>query len=193
VDGMIGALIAALRDTNQLENTYIIFASDNGYYFGEHRRVDKSLTYEESIRIPLIIRGPGVPAQKVNHLVLNNDFAPTVAQLAGVDPPDFVDGKSFVPLLRTEKPPLEAWRTGFLVEHVTPTYQALRTNDHTYVEWSNGVKELYDLEVDPYQLHNLLNSDLPNPPPKPDTTGLAAQLAALRDCRADQCRAAEVR
>jgi N-acetylglucosamine-6-sulfatase len=192
VDGMIGALIAALRDTNQLENTYIIFASDNGYYFGEHRRIDKSLAYEESIRIPLVVRGPGVPAQKVNHLVLNNDFAPTVAQLAGLDPPGFVDGKSFVPLLRTEKPPLEAWRTGFLVEHVTPTYQALRTNDHTYVEWSNGVKELYDLEVDPYQLHNLLNSDLPNPPPKPDTTGLAAQLAALRDCRADQCRTAEV-
>ena len=64
-----------------------------------------------------------------------------------------------------------------------PTYQALRTNDHTYVEWSNGVKELYDLEADPYQLHNLLNSDLKNPPPEPATTGLAAQLAALRDCR----------
>jgi N-acetylglucosamine-6-sulfatase len=97
-----------------------------------------------------------------------------------------------VPLLRAEKPPLEAWRTGFLVEHVTPTYQALRTNYHTYVEWSSGVKELYDLEVDPYQLHNLLNSDLHNLPPEPDTTRLAAQLAALRDCRADQCRAAEV-
>jgi N-acetylglucosamine-6-sulfatase len=192
VDGMIGALITTLRHTNQLDNTYIIFASDNGYYFGEHRRIDKSLAYEESIRIPLVIRGPDVPAQKVNHLVLNNDFAPTVAQLAGVDPPGFVDGKSFVPLLRTEKPSLEAWRTGFLVEHVTPTYQALRTNDHTYVEWSNGVKELYDLEADPYQLHNLLNSDLKNPPPEPATTGLAAQLAALRDCRVDQCRAAEV-
>jgi arylsulfatase A-like enzyme len=133
-----------------------------------------------------------VPAQKVNHLVINNDFAPTVAQLAGVDPPDFVDGKSFVPLLRTEKPPLQDWRTGFLVEHVTPTYQALRTNDDTYVEWSNGDRELYNLEEDPYQLHNLLNPDLPNPPLPPDTAGFTAQLGALRGCKADTCRAAEV-
>jgi N-acetylglucosamine-6-sulfatase len=192
VDGMIGALVAALRDTNQLENTYIIFASDNGYFFGEHRRIDKSLAYEESIRIPLVVRGPDVPPQKVNHLVINNDFAPTVAQLAGVAPPGFVDGKSFVPLLRLDKPPLQDWRTGFLVEHVTPTYQALRTNDHTYVEWSNEDREFYDLGDDPYQLHNLLKSDLPNPPPPPDTTGFAAQLGALKDCQADQCRAAEV-
>jgi N-acetylglucosamine-6-sulfatase len=193
VDSMIGALVAALRDTNQLESTYIIFTSDNGYFFGEHRRIDKSLAYEESIRVPLVVRGPDVPEQRVNHLVVNNDFAPTVAQLAGVAPPGFVDGKSFVPLLRPEKPPLQDWRTGFLVEHVTPTYQALRTNDHTYVEWSNGDKELYDLEGDPYQLHNLLKSDLPNPPPAPDTRGFAAQLGALKYCQADQCRAAEVR
>jgi N-acetylglucosamine-6-sulfatase len=192
VDGVVGAIVTALRDTGQLDSTYIIFASDNGFFLGEHRRVDKSLAYEESIRIPLVVRGPGVPAQKVNHLVVNNDFAPTVAQLAGVDPPDFVDGKSFVPLLRDEKPPLEAWRTGFLVEHVTPTYQALRTNDHTYVEWAGGDRELYDLEGDPYQLHNLLNPDLPIPPPPPDTAGFTTQLGALRDCTADLCRAAEV-
>jgi N-acetylglucosamine-6-sulfatase len=192
VDGVVGAIVTALRDTGQLDSTYIIFASDNGYFLGEHRRIDKSLAYEASIRIPLVVRGPGVPAQKVNHLVINNDFAPTVAQLAGVDPPDFVDGKSFVPLLRTEKPPLQDWRTGFLVEHVTPTYQALRTNDDTYVEWSNGDRELYNLEEDPYQLHNLLNPDLPNPPPPPDTAGFTAQLGALRGCKADTCRAAEV-
>jgi N-acetylglucosamine-6-sulfatase len=192
VDGVVGAIVTALRDTGQLDSTYIIFASDNGYFLGEHRRIDKSLAYEESIRIPLVVRGPGVPAQKVNHLVINNDFAPTVAQLAGVDPPDFVDGKSFVPLLRTEKPPLQDWRTGFLVEHVTPTYQALRTNDDTYVEWSNGDRELYNLEEDPYQLHNLLNPDLPNPPLPPDTAGFTAQLGALRGCKADTCRAAEV-
>jgi N-acetylglucosamine-6-sulfatase len=188
VDGMVGAIVTALRDTGQLDSTYIIFASDNGFFLGEHRRVDKSLPYEESIRIPLVVRGPGVPAQKVNHLVVNNDFAPTVAQLAGVDPPDFVDGKSFVPLLRDEKPPLEAWRTGFLVEHVTPTYQALRTNDHTYVEWAGGDRELYDLDEDPYQLR----SSYDVPANRTLIDGLKSQLGALRDCTADLCRAAEV-
>jgi N-acetylglucosamine-6-sulfatase len=189
VDDMVGAIVAALRDTDQLDSTYIIFASDNGYFFGEHRRVDKSLAYEESIRIPLVVRGPGVPAQSVNHLVINNDFAPTVAQLAGVDPPPFVDGKSFVPLLGAgEKPPLAAWRTGFLVEHVTPTYQAIRTNDHTYVEWSNAERELYDLEADPYQLRS--SHDVPANQTLIDR--LSSQLAALRDCKADLCRSAEV-
>lgn len=193
VDGMVAAILAVLRDTDQLDDTYVIFASDNGFLLGEHRRVDKSVPYEESIRIPFIVRGPQVPARRVNHLVTNNDFAPTVAQLAGVNPSkyDFVDGKSFVPLLRPGEPPPEQWRTGFLVEHVTPTYQALRTKDYTYVEWPGGEKELYALEGDPYQLHNLLKSDLPNPPP--DTTALAAQLGALKDCKADKCRAAEVR
>ena len=188
VDGMVGAIVAALRDADQLDNTYIIFASDNGYFFGEHRRIDKSLAYEESIRVPLIIRGPGVPAQKVNHLVINNDFAPTVAQLAGLDPPGFVDGKSFVPLLRAEKPPLQEWRTGFMVEHVTPTYQALRTNNHTYVEWKGGARELYNLEEDPYQLRSRHETA------DPSLVGdLKAQLGALKDCKAQQCRAAEVR
>jgi N-acetylglucosamine-6-sulfatase len=187
VDGMVGAIVAALRDADQLDDTYIIFASDNGYFFGEHRRIDKSLAYEESIRVPLVVRGPGVPAQKVNHLVINNDFAPTVAQLAGVDPPDFVDGKSFAPLLRAEKPPLQDWRTGFMVEHVTPTYQALRTNVHAYVEWKGGARELYNLEEDPYQLRSRHQTA------DPTLLGeLKSQLEALKDCKAEQCRAAEV-
>jgi N-acetylglucosamine-6-sulfatase len=124
----------------------------------------------------------------VNHLVINNDFAPTVAQLAGVDPPGFVDGKSFVPLLRAEKPPLQDWRTGFMVEHVTPTYQALRTNDHTYVEWAGGEREFYELKEDTYQLRSR-HEEVAN---QALIDSLSAQLAMLRDCKADQCRAAEV-
>ncbi|HEU4493836.1 MAG TPA: sulfatase [Rubrobacteraceae bacterium] len=190
VDDMIGALIRALKETDQLHNTYVVFASDNGYLLGQHRLTKKSLPYEESIRIPLIVRGPDVPAQKPEHLVTNNDFAPTVAQLAGVEPPSFVDGKSFVPLLGAgEKPPLAAWRTGFLVEHAIPNYQALRTNDHTYVEWSSGEQELYDLEADPYQLRSVHDA----PANQALIEKLSSQLATLRDCKADLCRAAEVR
>jgi len=186
VDGMVNDVVSALRDTGQLDETYVMFASDNGYLFGEHRRVEKSLAYEESIRIPFIVRGPGVATQKTNHLVINNDFAPTVAELAGVAPPSFVDGKSFAPLLGIEKPGLGEWRTGFLVEHVTPTYQALRTNKYTYVEWSGGAKELYDLSEDPYQLRSRHNTA------DPVLIGqLESQLAVLRNCVGEQCRAAE--
>ena len=193
VDGMISDVVGALRDTNQLDDTYVVLASDNGYLLGEHRRIKKSLPYEESIGIPFVVRGPGVPEQRVDHLVTNNDFAPTVAELAGITPPDFVDGKSFAPLLESEKPGAEEWRKGVLIEHVTPTYQALRTNTHTYVEWSGGGKELYDLERDNYQQHNLFNPDQPNPPPLPDTTELMTRLEDLRDCASQTCRDAEQR
>ena len=197
VDGMISDVVGALRDTNQLDNTYVVYASDNGYLLGEHRRIKKSLPYEESIRVPFVVRGPDVPTQRVNHLVTNNDFAPTVADLAGISPPGFVDGKSFAPLLESVKPGVEEWRTGVMVEHVTPTYQAVRTNGETYVEWSGGAKEYYDLSEDddsykdPYQLHNLFNPDQPNLPPLPDTTDLETQLDHLRDCSAQTCRDAE--
>ena len=197
VDGMISDVVGALRDTNEMDNTYVIYASDNGYLLGEHRRIKKSLPYEESIRIPLVVRGPNVQTQRVNHLVTNNDFAPTVAALAGITPPDFVDGKSFAPLLEIEKPGVEEWRTGVLIEHVTPTYQALRTNTQTYVEWSGGAKEYYDLSddadpyKDPYQLHNLFNPDQSNLPQLPDTTDLRTQLDHLRDCTSQTCRDAE--
>ena len=192
VDAMVNGVVGALQDTGQLNDTYIMFTSDNGFLIGEHRRTDKSLPYEESIKVPFIVRGPGVPTQKIDHLVINNDFAPTVADLAGIAPPNFVDGESFVPLLRDEKPGLKEWRTGFLVEHVTPTYQALRTNEYTYVEWSGGAKELYYLDGDPYQLHNAFHPDQPAPPLDPTlVAGLEEQLEALRGCEATQCRAAE--
>jgi N-acetylglucosamine-6-sulfatase len=187
VDDMIEILIRALRDTDQLDSTYIMFTSDNGFLLGEHRLTKKSVPYEESIRVPFVVRGPGVPTQKVNHLLINNDFAPTVAELAGVAPPNFVDGKSFAPLLHQKKPSVEEWRTGFLVEHVTPTYQALRTIEYAYVKWSGGERELYGLEEDLYQLRSRYEEADPAL-----ATALSAQLEALRGCAGEQCRAAEV-
>jgi N-acetylglucosamine-6-sulfatase len=87
VDDLVGKLLNRLEATGQLEDTYVIFASDNGYFLGQHRLTKKSLPYEEAIRIPFVVRGPGVPARKLDHLVINSDFAPTVADLAGIEPP----------------------------------------------------------------------------------------------------------
>ena len=136
VDDMVGDLVKTLRATGQLENTYIIFSSDNGFFYGEHRLEDKSLAYEEATKIPFVVRGPGVPTQKLDHLVVNNDFAPTVADLAGVDPPDFVDGKSFEPLLKSPVPDAQDWRKRFLIELWRTDYKALRTPKYKYVEHS---------------------------------------------------------
>ena len=188
VDDTIGALVDTLDETGQLDDTYIVFASDNGVFFGEHRLTKKGIAYEEAIRIPFVVRGPGVATQRVDQLVVNNDFAPTVADLAGVTPPDFVDGKSFAPLLRSEKPGLEEWRRGFLVEHYGPEYQALRTNEYAYIEWPNGDRELYDLEKDPYQLRSLHQTADPAL-----LEGFASRLDRLRNCSAEQCRTAETK
>jgi arylsulfatase A-like enzyme len=120
VDDMIGEIIGALRRSGELDNTYIVFTSDNGFHLGEHRlSAGKWTPYEEDIRVPLIVRGPGVPeGERLPHMVLNNDLAPTFADLAGVEPPSFVDGRSLKPLLNDHPTPVEDWRKRFVIESV---------------------------------------------------------------------------
>ncbi|WP_228282187.1 sulfatase family protein [Rubrobacter tropicus] len=120
VDDMVGDLTDSLRRSGELDNTYIFFTSDNGFHLGQHRLgAGKWTAYEEDIRVPLMVRGPGVPeGKKLPHMVLNNDLAPTFTDLAGVDPPDFVDGRSLAPLLDETPTPEEDWRQRFLVEAV---------------------------------------------------------------------------
>src|SRR5215208_3608483 len=117
VDEMVGRLVGVLRETGELSNTYIVFTSDNGLHLGEHRINKKKWTaYEEAIRVPLLVRGPGVPrGVSRSQMALNNDLAPTFASWAGLTPPAFVDGRSLSPLL-TASPPA-TWRNAFLVEH----------------------------------------------------------------------------
>jgi N-acetylglucosamine-6-sulfatase len=121
VDEMVGRLTSALGERGELEDTYIFFTSDNGYHMGQHRlTTGKWTAYEEDIRVPLIARGPGVPeGQRLEHLVLNNDLAPTFAELGGAEVPSFVDGRSLVPLLTNNPPAVEDWREAFLVEAAT--------------------------------------------------------------------------
>src|ERR671920_2357895 len=120
VDDMIGDLVGALHDSGELDNTYIVFTSDNGFHLGQHRLgAGKWTAYEEDIRIPLIIRGPGVPeGRTLKHTVLNNDLAPTFADLAGAEAPSFVDGRSLEPLLTDDSTPLRDWRKRFVIESV---------------------------------------------------------------------------
>ncbi|MGL4622415.1 MAG: sulfatase family protein [Chroococcidiopsis sp.] len=119
VDEAIGKLINTLKRNGQLDNTYIILTSDNGHKQGIHRASTGKLTaYEEDIRLNLIVRGPGIPAgKKLPQMVGNIDFFPTFTEMAGVKPPDFVDGRSFLPLLKGTTPNPPKWRSAFLIEH----------------------------------------------------------------------------
>ncbi len=119
VDDLIENVINTLKDVGKLDNTYVIFTSDNGFHLGEHREPSgKQAPYEEDIRLPLIVRGPGVAAGKsIEPFVGNVDFAPTFAQWAGATVPDFVDGRSFAPLLSGGA--ADAWRQTFLIAHYT--------------------------------------------------------------------------
>jgi len=216
VDEMVGSLVEELEATGELENTYIFFTSDNGYHLGEHRvRQGKKTPYEETVRVPLFIRGPGVPVgSRLEDLVLNNDLAPTFAELGGLEGFE-ADGRSLVPLLRGQEPP--TWRSSVLLEAFLDgksareqsdeveddeegasenrnegsrmdrtAFQAVRTKTDKYVEHENGERELYDLANDPYELDNLYEAA--------DTAlleNLKARLEALKSCSEEGCQEAE--
>lgn len=162
LDRQVGALMRALERKHALRNTVVVFASDNGFLWGEHRLGGKIWPYEESIRVPLVVRVPWQRRATVDdHLVLNIDFASTLAELAGVKPRLRQDGRSFVPFLRGRSP---RWRHDFVVEYLgasqlyvggPPPFQALRSRRWVWIEYENGWRELYDLRSDPYELQNL--------------------------------------
>jgi N-acetylglucosamine-6-sulfatase len=194
LDGMVADIVEELRATGELENTYIFFTSDNGFHLGEHRiALRKRTPYEEAHRVPLVVRGPGVPAgHAVDEMTLNTDFAPTFADLAGVSAPPFVDGRSLEPML--DGAPPESWRASILLEswreriarRGASTYYGIRTEDHKYVEHASGERELYDLRDDPYELRSLHESA------DPVLVGnLKSRLEALSGCARQSCRDAE--
>ena len=234
VDEMIGNLIDTLKASGQLDNTYIFFGSDNGFHLGNHRLdTGKVAPYEVDIHVPLIVRGPGVPANvQLDHIAGNVDYASTWAELAGIKTPDFVDGRSLVPLLKSNPPTLAQWRQCYLIQHGDPTkgtvatddeeikydvpedmiglleppdglpaevagdaqapalgitpYQGIRTQYYTYIEYTTGEKELYDLRIDPYQLNNIASKA--NPVLLKE---LAERLHAIEKCSGATCRAIE--
>ena len=196
VDEMVERLVRALSETGDLSNTYIVFTSDNGVYLGEHRLEEKAAAYNAAPRVPLLIRGPGAPQGAArSQMALNNDLAPTFASWAGIEPPDFVDGRSLSPLLSVSPP--ANWRTAFLVEHrrsaeeyayvrAIPNYDAIRTSRYHYVEYATGEKELYDLSTDPYEQTSIHASASPAL-----LSNLKARLDALKSCAGARCKTAE--
>jgi len=168
VEEGVGEILKALRETNQLDDTVIVLASDNGYFYGEHGlSVERRLAYEESIRMPLLVRYPrSIKAGTIrDELVLNIDLAPTLLELAGLSPPNTVEGRSLVPLLKGSG---SEWRKSFLIEYYSDKvfpwiqkmgYKAIRTERWKYIHYLElaGMDELYDLKADPYEMRNIIN------------------------------------
>jgi arylsulfatase A-like enzyme len=189
VDRMIGALMRQLRSEHELNNTLVVFASDNGFMWGEHGDFGKSDPYLPSVQVPLFLRWPGhVPAGEVDRrLVALLDIAPTVLDAAGVEPTHPMDGEDLLdPTANRKELLLEFW---IFPGHPTPSWTGIVTKRYEYVEYTdeNGrltFREYYDLVHDPYQLTNLLAG---TPPPTMDVNALSAELARLRTCVGLSC------
>jgi N-acetylglucosamine-6-sulfatase len=162
VDEGLGKIIELLRERGTLDNTLIVFTSDNGYFHMEHRRWDKRLAYEESMRIPMLVVYPGhIPAgSTVNQLVTNADFAPTILSYAGLPVPPQMQGASMKPLFEEQNP---RWRNAVFYEywkelvHSIPAMTALRTDRYKLITYPEikDLDELFDLEKDPHEMNNL--------------------------------------
>jgi N-acetylglucosamine-6-sulfatase len=184
VDDGVGAVLNALQRSGELENTLIVYTSDNGFFHGEHRLPsEKILPYDEAARVPMIMRGPGVPAgRRLGNLVSNIDWAPTIVDAADARAARLMDGTSL--LERIEDPQREPGRE-IVLENGTgangiPMYRALRNQRYLWVEHkTTGEYELYDLAKDPHQLKNLEDLDSY----AEIRTALAKRLRKLQRCR----------
>jgi arylsulfatase A-like enzyme len=165
VDAAAGRLLAELKTLGVDNNTLVIFTTDNGYFHGEHGLADKWYPYEESIRVPLIVRDPRMPSDRRGQInddmVLNVDLAPTLLASAGIAAPPRMQGRDMAQLyLLARKPP---WRTEFFYEHATirsvdfiPASEALVRTDVKYIHWPDfRYEEVFDLRRDPREERNL--------------------------------------
>lgn len=164
VDDLVSGLVETLESHGELDNTVLMFVSDNGYNLGSHKLIHKMAPYEESVRVPLVMAGPGVRTGHESRMVIHPDLAPTILDLAGVESPDYVDGVSLTPLMGDEPPTtwrsefvgqylggaagdsigaelppgLEFWLLVMLLGQEIPTYTSIRTEQHLYVEWDQS-------------------------------------------------------
>ncbi len=164
VDRSVGDILATLQTKGLEDNTVIIFTGDNGYFLGEKGFEGKWFMYEESIRTPLLIRDPRLPAHLCNRrekrMTLNLDMAPTLLDLAGLPAPAAMKGRSLLPLVQGEQP---AWREEWYYEHLfphpkIPRSEGVRTGKWKYIRYMDiepVYEELYNLESDPHEEHNL--------------------------------------
>jgi arylsulfatase A-like enzyme len=189
VDDGVGQLYEALRASGELDNTIIVFAGDNGFLLGEHASIDKRTMWEESIRVPMLVRYPGAIKSPVtpSGMVLNQDIAPSILDMAGAAPLANIHGRSFRPLVEGKS---EGWRRSWMYEYnyekefpYTPNVRGVRTDDWKYVHYPNGdaapdkyLAELYNVKEDPLERRNLVRA----PEAKEKLAELKTELAKLQ-------------
>src|SRR5436190_10898043 len=180
VDDGVNSIVNALKAAGTLKKTLLVYTSDNGFFHGEHRvYTGKIKAYEPSIRVPLLMRGPGIPeGVHVHDLAINADLAPTIVEAARARAHRIMNGLSL--LSDAEHPRRELGRR-LLIEG--DNFIAIRTQRYKYLQYDDGEAELYDEQVDPYELDNQIN----NPFYGPVRTLLAEELSHLRDCHQDGC------
>ncbi|MBD3275194.1 MAG: sulfatase-like hydrolase/transferase, partial [Candidatus Marinimicrobia bacterium] len=165
IDDSIGRVLDHLDDTNLSEETLTMYMGDNGFLFGEHGLIDKRCMYEPSIRVPMLAYAPGMiePGTVISEQVMNIDIAPTVLEMAGLEAPDHMHGRSFVPLLQGNS---VDWRDEIFYEYYwewnfpqTPTVFGVRTDRYKYMFYHGiwDIAELYDIQNDPDEMHNLIH------------------------------------
>ena len=184
VDDSVGRLLAFLDKTGLAKNTLVVYTSDQGFFLGDHGLFDKRFMYEESIRMPFLVRWPASikPGTRSNAIALNIDFAPTFLEVAGLPPSAEMQGRSLLSVLRGRTPP--DWRTSMYYryyhdpgDHNTRAHYGVRTRTHKLIYfWKKDQLELFDLVNDPYELHNLYAE----PGLETLTTVLKAELARLK-------------
>jgi len=171
VDESLGRIVETLERRGTLDDTVVVLTSDHGYFYGEHGlNEERRLAYEETIRIPLLVRYPaGAPAGTTPvEMTLTIDLAPTLLELAGLEPGPGLQGRSLVPVLRGAR---RDWRASFLIEYYSDTvfprirnmgYVAARTERYKLIHYLelDGMDELYDLEADPFEERNLVGDPL---------------------------------
>jgi N-acetylglucosamine-6-sulfatase len=182
VDEGVKQIVDALRATGELDNTLVVYTSDNGYFHGEHRIPgNKRHIYEESIRVPLEMRGPGIPqGVNVRDLAINADLAPTIVDVAKANPGLVMDGRSLIGV--AQNPGIERGRQ-LLIEE--PIFKAIRTERYMYAEHNTGERELYDVQKDPFELVSRHNA----PAYASVKAQLATRLHELQNCAGSSCLA----
>ena len=205
VDDVVGRLENRLRANHELNNTYFVFSSDNGFHTGQYRLLPgKQTAFDTDIHVPLVVTGPGVPSGRTEPALASSvDLAPTFERIAATRPAARTDGVSLLPLLHGGAVPAD-WQRAALVEHHgpdhdradpdfqrssagdPPSYEAIRTRRALYVEYADGQREYYDTRTDPLELHNLAATE-----PVAVLGPLHRTLQALAHCHGTKdCRTA---